>query len=186
MKKMTLVLLAATSAFSVMADEGSLLSEGREVAQKMPPKLLEVLNGEIQRVGHAGALSVCREKAPQLAKALSEKSGWSIRRVSLKNRNPKAAPDAWEQAVLEEFDRRAQTESSATLEKGELVVADGKKTYRYMKALPTQELCLSCHGAEDQIPAEVRSKLKEVYPEDKATGYRLGQIRGAITLKKDL
>ena len=61
---------------------------------------------------------VCREKAPEMAKAASEKTGWKIRRVSLKNCNPKAVPDAWEQAALEDFDRRAAAgESPAKLEK---------------------------------------------------------------------
>ena len=39
-----------------------------------------------------------------MAKAASEQSGWTIKRVSLRNRNPKAVPDAWERAALEEFD----------------------------------------------------------------------------------
>jgi hypothetical protein len=169
------------------ADEAKLLEEGRGIAVKMPPKLLDVLNDEIAKGGHAEAMSVCREKAPQMAKNLSEQTGWAIRRVSLKNRNPKAVPDAWERAVLEEFERRtAAGEKPISLEKGELVSMEGKQVYRYMKALPTQDLCLDCHGMTDRIKPAVQAKLKELYPDDKAVGYGPAEIRGAITLKKPL
>jgi hypothetical protein len=153
----------------------------------MPPKLLGVLKEEIDKGGPASAIGVCRDKAPKMAKAASEKTGWAIRRVSLKNRNPKAVPDAWEEAVLREFDKRAAAgEKPTSLEKGEVVMADGKKMYRYMKALPTQDLCLNCHGTPDRISPEVKAKLGELYPNDKATGYHAAEIRGAVTIKKPL
>lgn len=181
--------LAVTLGQSVpaLADEAKLLEEARGIATKMPPKLLEVLEAEVKKSGHAEAMTVCREKAPQMAKSLSEQTGWAIRRVSLKNRNPKAAPDAWEKAVLEDFDRRTTAGEKPTgMEKGEVVADGDKKFYRYMKALPTQDLCLNCHGMSDRIDPAVQSKLKELYPEDKAVGYGPAEIRGAITIKKPL
>lgn len=185
---LALAALPAMSSVAVLAaDEAQLLEEGRTVAASIPPKLLEVLSDEIQKGGPEGAIGVCREKAPAMAKAASEKTGWAIRRVSLKNRNPKAVPDAWEKAVLEDFERRvAAGEKPAGLEKGELATIDGKQVYRYMKALPTIELCLQCHGTSDQVSPAVQAKLKELYPDDKAVGYGVGQIRGAITIKKPL
>jgi cytochrome c553 len=184
MKKIALaaVLLAALPA---TADD--LLPEARKVATMVPPKLLSVLTVEIEKGGPEGAIGVCREKAPEMAKAASQQTGWAIRRVSLKNRNPKAVPDAWERAILEDFDRRAAAgESPATLEKGEVVTEDGKKSYRYMKALPTVELCTKCHGAPEKLSPAVKAKLAELYPQDKAAGYAVGQIRGAMTIRKPL
>jgi hypothetical protein len=63
---------------------------------------------------------------------------------------------------------------------------DGQPVYRYMKALPTQELCVQCHGSADKITPAVQARLKELYPDDKATGFGIGAIRGAITIKKPL
>lgn len=181
---LSLLLAAAGPA---LADEAKLLEEARGIATKMPPKLLEVLDAEVKKSGHAEAMSVCREKAPQMAKAMSEQTGWAIRRVSLKNRNPKAVPDAWEKAVLEDFDRRTVAgEKPSGMEKGEVVADGDKKYYRYMKALPTQDLCLNCHGTPDRIDPAVKAKLKELYPDDKAVGYSAAEIRGAITLRKPL
>jgi hypothetical protein len=164
-----------------------LLDDARKVAGALPPKLLAVLSAEMEKGGPEGAISVCRDKAPQLAKAASEESGWAVRRVSLRNRNPKAVPDAWERAALEEFDRRAAAgEAPATIEKGEVVTDGGQKTYRYMKALPTMQLCTSCHGDPAAMRPAVRDRLASLYPQDLAVGYKVGDIRGAITLRKPL
>jgi hypothetical protein len=183
-------LIAATAAaflsVGVHADEAKMLEEIRGIGTEMPRNLVNVLMAEIDKGGHAEAISVCREKAPQMAKNVSEQTGWQIRRVSLKNRNPKAVPDDWERTVLEDFERRlAAGEPPASIDKSDIVTApDGKKVFRYMKALPTQELCLNCHGTSDKIKPEVQAKLKELYPEDKATGYGFKQVRGALTAKK--
>jgi hypothetical protein len=189
MKILKLTALACLGAFALnaSADEAKFLEEARTIPQKMQPKLLEVLQAEVKESGHAGAISVCRDKAPQMAKALSEQTGWAIRRVSLKNRNPKAVPDAWEQTVLQDFENRlAAGEDPTRIDKGEVVTVDGQKVYRYMKALPTQELCLFCHGQTNKLAPGVAAKLKELYPDDKATGYGEKQIRGAITVRKTL
>ena len=181
----TAAALFALSAFASSAQDPAWVADARKVAGSVPPKLIAVLNDEIAKGGPEGAIAVCRDKAPELAKAASAESGWAIRRVSLKNRNPKAVPDAWERAALEDFDRRAAGgESPATIEKAEVVVVDGKETYRYMKALPVQPLCVACHGSAEQLSPALKEKLKAVYPDDKGVGYSPGQIRGAITLKK--
>jgi len=184
--KIALLCSALLAAVPALAND-PLLADARKVAGALPPKLLAMLTVEIERGGPEGAISVCRDKAPQLAKAASEESGWAVRRISLKNRNPKAVPDAWERAVLEDFDRRAAAgENPVSLEKGEIVADGGQKSYRYMKALPTQEPCLKCHGDPAAMTPAVREKLGALYPDDKAVGYSAKQVRGAITLKKPL
>ena len=117
-----------------------------------------------------------------MAKPASEETGWNIRRVSLKSRNPKAVPDAWERAAPEDFDRRvAAGEPPTALHKAEIVTLGDHKECRCIKALPAQEFYLQCHGMADRISAGVREKLHALHPEDKAVGYRAGEIRGAIT-----
>jgi hypothetical protein len=114
------------------------VAEARQVASAVPPRLLAVLQEELDRSGPEGAVAVCNEKAPQMARAASEKSGWAIRRVSLRNRNPKAVPDAWEQAALQDFDRRlAAQEPASKLEKSEVTQEGGQNVQRYIRALPT-------------------------------------------------
>jgi len=178
----TLTLFAS---FNALADDAPWLGEARQVASTVPPKLLQVLQEEIARGGPESAVAVCREKAPQMAKAASAQTGWAIKRVSLRNRNPNAVPDAWERAALEDFDRRAAAgESPAKLEKWEVVNSNGRGEYRYMKALPVQSLCLHCHGPAEQLSPAVKQQLQTHYPQDLGTGYAVGQIRGAMTIRK--
>ncbi|MBK6288137.1 MAG: DUF3365 domain-containing protein [Gammaproteobacteria bacterium] len=166
------------------AGEDAQLLEARKVATMLPPRLLAALQEEIGRSGPAGAIPVCKDMAPKMAVEISAQTGWKIRRVSLKTRNDaRAVPDAWERAALEDFDRRAAAgEPPAQLERGEMV----DNEYRYVKALPTQPLCLSCHGPVDQLAPGVRSVLGQLYPDDLATGYSVGQIRGAISVRRSI
>jgi hypothetical protein len=159
--------------------------QARSTAQSVPPKLLAVLQEEIGRGGYEGAVQVCKDKAPAMARAASQETGWSIRRVSLRNRNPMAVPDAWERSALEDFDRRAAAkEPAGQLERAEVVVEGGKPVQRYIRALPTIDMCTNCHGTPDRISPAVAAKLAAMYPADRATGYRAGEIRGAITLRR--
>jgi hypothetical protein len=186
MKKLLAATLAIT-ALHAFADDAALIAETKKTALTIPPKLLTMVQEEIDNGSYHGAIAACSEKAPKMAAAASQNTGWAIRRVSLKNRNPKAVPDAWEKATLEEFDKRlAAGENGMMLEKSEIVADGDKRTLRYMKALPTQKLCLNCHGAEAQIAPEAKDKLKTLYPNDLATGYSEGQIRGALTVKRPL
>ncbi|MBK7060224.1 MAG: DUF3365 domain-containing protein [Rubrivivax sp.] len=188
MKLRTSAALAVTVlcvASAAQAAEPVWVSEARGVSTAVPPKLLQVLQAEIAKSGPEGAISTCQVEAPALARAASQQTGWNVKRVSLRNRNPKAVPDAWERAALEDFDRRAAAhEPAATLERHEAVQEDGKTVWRYIHTLPTGELCLGCHGAQEQLSPAVKAKLVALYPDDRATGYRIGDIRGAMTLKK--
>jgi len=164
--------------------DDALLGEARKVATTLPPKLLAALQEEISKSGPEGAIPVCRDMAPKMAGEISRQTGWKIKRVSLKARNDaRAIPDAWEKAALEDFDKRAAAgEPPAQLEKGEKI----DNEYRYVKALPVQPLCLSCHGPADQLSPAVKSALGQHYPNDRATDYSVGQIRGAISVRKPL
>ena len=66
----------------------------------------------------------------------------------------------------------------------EAVENDGKKNFRFMKAIPTGEVCLKCHGSE--MKPGIKAKLQELYPNDKATGFKLGDIRGAFTITQPM
>lgn len=183
---LSLALSLSVLSTAAVAQEAEWVADARAAATSLPPKLVTALNDEIARSGPEGAIGVCRDMAPPMAKEVAMSTGWQLKRVSLKARNAsRATPDEWERAVLEEFDRRvAAGEDPAKVEKAEIVDKDGQQAYRYAKALPTQALCLNCHGALDTLTPEVRARLKEHYAEDRATGYTVGQVRGAIVATK--
>lgn len=189
---MNLKPIAASLAFAWAAsalaadDVAKYQEESRLVAKTFVQQLGGELQKEMQTGGPASAINVCKNVAPAIASDLSRKNGWHVSRVSLKPRNPLLGfADAWEQKVLADFDaRKARGESPANMEYAEIVTEPQGKYFRYMKAIPVQEVCLACHGAN--IPQNVKDALASDYPHDRATGYSAGQIRGAITIKRPL
>jgi hypothetical protein len=87
--------------------------------------------------------------------------------------------------VLSDFAaRQARGEDVKPMAHFEAVDNNGEKSFRFMKAIPTGEVCLKCHGAD--IAADVKAKLQEAYPDDKATGYKPGDVRGAFTITQPM
>lgn len=171
---------------AVVADE---VSERKQQSVAVVQEFMGELKGHLEKAmksgGPVSAIGVCNQIAPTVAQEQSDKHGWKVGRTSLRLRNPGNAPDVWERKVLEQFDaRRAAGEDPATMAHAEVVEQDGGRTFRFMKAIPTGEVCLKCHGQE--IPAPVGAKLNELYPEDRATGYNLGEIRGAFTITQPM
>jgi len=131
----------------------------------------------------ADALRVCAAVAQDLARK-HEQEGWRVRRISEKYRNPADAPDPGELEVLREWAAaHAQGTLKPTDERGEVITTNGGRSYRYMRPiLIPGPLCLQCHGASDKLAPGVREALQALYPEDRATGYAVGDLRGAISV----
>lgn len=161
----------------------------QEQAQTAVQDFSTALKGELVASMQAGgpitAIEVCHDKAPGIAEAVSLEQGMQLSRVSLKNRNPDNAPNDWQAAVLVDFQERADSgEDAAGLSWQETVeTADGSE-YRFMKAIPTGAVCLACHGAV--LAPEVAARIEALYPEDKATGFSEGDLRGAFVVTKTL
>ena len=171
---------------AVSSAQNADLEENRAVAMQLMQQLAAELKKEMTANGSVAAIAVCQKLAPYLAQQISLDKGWRVTRVSLKVRNPLlGAPDVWEQSALQEFDTRAAAgEALDKMERSETVTEPNGRYFRYLKALPTQPLCLACHGSSEQIPDAVKETLKVKYPHDQATGYALGQVRGAISIKR--
>ena len=147
--------------------------------------LKKELKSAMKEGGPTNAIQVCKNKAPQIAADVSMKHGWRVARTSMKLRNPHNEPDAWELKVMQDLEKRkAAGEEIKKLEYAEIVTTNGKKQFRYMKAIPTGEVCLKCHGSN--IAPDVANKLKNLYPKDQATGFKQGDIRGAFTITQPM
>ncbi|MFO7606386.1 MAG: DUF3365 domain-containing protein [Desulfurivibrionaceae bacterium] len=178
-------LLTLILPFQVLGEDAeikSLKAEALSIAKRFGENLKPRLKEALKNGGPVKAIDVCSNKAPQIARELSLETGWQVKRVSLKPRNSRtASPDEWERAILQKFnERQALGEPPDKLAHGEIV--DGR--FRFLKAQPVESLCLLCHGKT--IAEPVKNALKLHYPNDKATGYSLGEIRGAFSLSKKL
>ena len=157
--------------------------QARLLSKRLASDLSAELTSAMTAHGPTGGIEACSIKAPQIADEIAAESGWLIGRTSLKVRNPNNSPDEWEQAVLNQFElRHAGKENVNNLEYSERVTVGDKTIFRYMKAIPTKGLCLACHGSN--LNDEVANKVNSLYPNDRATGFNLDDIRGAFTLTK--
>lgn len=168
-------------------DKAALVEDAKTAIKTLGMTLQGELKLAMKNGGPINALDVCNTKAPEIAKAVSTEKDMAVSRVSLKNRNAVAGKaNDWQEAILKDFEsRKAGGEKPDTLAYADIVKTDdGKQEFRFMKAIPTGGLCLSCHGTE--VKPEVSAKIKELYPEDKATGYKEGDLRGAFLVVKQL
>lgn len=185
----TTAVLMLTIAAPVIAEEAAQPNAERIAAARAAIKglgggLKEKLVAAMQSGGPISALEVCKLEAPKVTDAQSKSSGMTVGRTALKFRNPGNAPDDFEKRVMEKFVADIKGGADAMkLEHAEVVEKDGKKVFRYMKPIMTAGTpCLACHGGE--LKPEVSAKIKELYPEDHATGFAAGDMRGAFTVKQ--
>lgn len=163
-------------------DKAALVEQAKAAVQALGGALKAELEAAVKTGGPVAALSVCRIKAPELAKAISDEQGMAVKRVSLKNRNPvMGAANEWQTNVLNDFEtRKAAGEDPANLAYAEVVDHE----FRFMKAIPTASVCLGCHGTN--LSPALTAKLTELYPQDQAVGYKEGDLRGAFVVVKNL
>jgi hypothetical protein len=193
MKKLiSIALLCSVPVGMVMAEQDDLkkrATESKAVVKQFMGKLKGELGSAMKSGGPTKAIEVCNTVAPTIAKAESDKHGWEVGRTSLKTRNPSNAPDEWETMVLKKFEERAAAgENPAEMAHFEVVEKDGKKAFRFMKAIGMPPLnkapCLKCHG--ENIDPAISAKIDELYPNDQARGYKPGMIRGAFTITQPM
>ncbi len=153
----------------------------KQFAEQLQDKLVTTVNES----GPIEALSVCSDAAPEIAQQVSTDTGIALKRTGLKIRNPDSVADEWELKVLQDFEqRKAEGTEFKQLQYSEVVEIDGKSVLRYMKAIPVMEKCLACHGSD--IAEPIAKRLDELYPQDQARNFKLGDIRGAFSTQEVL
>lgn len=188
-KQIILSALIALTVFPALAGELDKYKEESRAAVMPFMKALMAANMKaIKEGGPESAIKVCKEIAPAMAGDISRQNGWKLTRVSLKVRNPLlGTPDEWEQKTLMQYEQRiAKGEKPETLESAEIVDEPSGKYFRYMKPIVMQQGCVACHGTADKISEGVRARLGADYPHDQATGYLPGQLRGGVSIKREI
>lgn len=172
---------AARAQDATPADAAS-LAAARAAAKGLGETLKAQLVAAIKAGGPVAAVGVCRSIAPAIAEDQSQAHAVKVGRTALKVRNPANAPDAFERRVLEDFVRKINAGADpASLEHAETVTQNGESVFRYMKAIPTAaEPCLTCHGSN--LEPALKAEIQRLYPDDQATGFDPGELRGAFTV----
>lgn len=186
---LAIAILGAASGSAGAGDTGALepyAVKAREAVKAMGGALQSKLKEAIAAGGPVSAVAVCNTLAPQITAEKSAAAGMSIKRTALRVRNPANAPDELEKRILEDFAAQfAAGKDPATVEHIEEVEAGGRTQVRYFKAIPTaKEPCLACHGSA--VSGELMDVIGKLYPQDAATGFSAGDLRGAfsVTMEK--
>jgi hypothetical protein len=157
----------------------------RTTSVEFVKSLKGILVNQIQTNGVLKAVSVCSDTAQVLTNNFGLQKGVFIRRVSFNNRNKNNFPDDFEKKVLNKFELLHQNkELNSETEHVEIVREGEFKYLRYLKPILVQAECLNCHGSESDIMPEVKKLIAQKYSKDKALGYSIGDLRGAVSLKK--
>jgi hypothetical protein len=160
---------AAAAAAVVVAGEGpteeqkeKMLAAKEALFQRLSGRLMEAMSSE----GPVAAIGVCQTEAPQIAKAISEEQGVSIGRTGVRLRNQNNQPPAWATSLVE-----AKTDTP-------IFVKLSNDHAAALLPIKLQAQCLMCHGPRDQIIPDVQAQLAKLYPDDQATGFQEGELRG--------
>ncbi len=158
---------------------------GDSIATEAQKTLMSNVVAAIQVGGIAGAVGFCSEGALPLTDSLSGHFEVAIRRLSDRNRNPGNAIRSVTDSLAWQ---RIQALMADTLhpQKHLALRSDNGGTYYYKAITIAMPACLKCHGSPGgDIDPETLAGIRSTYPDDKAVGYRMGELRGMWKIRMD-
>ncbi|MDH4228009.1 MAG: DUF3365 domain-containing protein [Deltaproteobacteria bacterium] len=182
---LSLALSQGNNALATKAEEEAAL----KTARVMTTELLKRTKGMLVKLLHEGdmlkAITVCAIAVPEIMAEFNSKPHHTIKRTSVKYRNPANMPDYYERKILEEMQSLADKgRLTPEFESIDVVTENDDITYlRYMKPLRVEKPCLNCHGPSENIAPEVMKFLAKFYPDDRARDFKEGDLRGAVSVK---
>ena len=137
--------------------------------------LRRTLARELATGGVAGAMAFCRPETYHFVDSLAGVLKATARRVSERPRTPA------NKGLLRPEEMRPDTTRT--------IKRESQEVFFYQRPIVlNNRLCLRCHGeiGKDILAADY-AIIKQKYPQDQATGYKLGQAMGAwqLSLRRD-
>lgn len=132
----------------------------------MMQRLMAELGQAMGRGGPSQGIRVCKDRAPEIAATVSKEHDLKIGRTSFRLRNPSNAPPTWARDAVA---RKVATPTFFRAEENRLGA---------LYPITLGKLCLTCHGPREELAEEVVAALSAHYPEDAATGFAEGDLRG--------
>lgn len=142
------------------------LERAKKARQEMGGAMLGLVSKAVKEEGFEAAIEVCSGKAPELAAQVAAKHDVKLGRTSFKLRNTKNTAPDWAK------------EHVAKRSTAPLYVANKDGGFGELSAIKVGPPCLKCHGQADQLGPGVADTLAKLYPEDRATGFAAGDLRG--------
>jgi hypothetical protein len=164
------------------AAQAAALQRAGAAAMELARSLRQRLVAAMAQGGAVGAVEVCAREARDIAAAVAARSGVRVGRASLRLRNPANAAPAWVGTWL-----AAQGEGPAAraTSLSRIEAGPAGPLARVIKPIAVEGLCVTCHGPRESIDPRVAEALRRSYPQDRAVGYRPGDLRGALWAEVD-
>lgn len=156
------------------------LASARSAVERFGAALQATLGAALAAGDPVAAIGVCSEQAPAIAAQAGAAAGLQLGRVSRRPRNPANTPTDWQRGVLEQW--AAELAAGGDLTDREAFVATPDGGFGYLRPIVIRPPCLVCHGTA--ISPGLTVELRAKYPADRATGYRVGELRGAFTASR--
>lgn len=161
--------------------EADIINQGNQATAALFGELSSKLKAAMQSGGTEKSITVCKEMAQPTTRSTSDSfANLKLTRISLKPRNPVNKANSFDQKVLHDWEQ--QISEGAQLPAA-LVKLQSDSSAVYYKPIITGEVCLNCHGDPAAFPQAFQAKLNELYPDDQATGYQIGHLRGAFRVE---
>ncbi len=156
------------------------LARADEASGLLMKRLGTQLKSALKAGGPESALQVCQQVGQPLTDATNQElGGVTVTRTALKVRNPKNEPNESDRKVMEAWLQK--NEDGSMLLKSEVVQGPKGGTVVY-KPILTQQVCLKCHGDPATFSPELKASLNQLYPNDQATGFTEGSLRGVFKI----
>lgn len=154
-------------------DPAPALARADAAATQFATALRARLQAAMREGGPVAAVGVCSTEAPAIATRVSAETGVRVGRASLRTRNPANVAPPWVATWLQQ-----QGERSAEGVVGIRTTEGG--VARVLRPIAVEGVCVMCHGDPETLAPPLREALQARYPSDRATGYRVGDLRGAL------
>jgi hypothetical protein len=160
------------------------VARGDMISQVTQMALASKLKEVVQEEGIAAALKFCNVNAYPIVDSLEEVYNTQVKRASSRVRNPGDTPNNMEGEIIEDYSRDMSKGNTPEVK----IILDDDKAHYFKPIILSAELCLKCHGQPGSDVLDENYKIiKELYPDDNATGHKLGDLRGiwSISFDKD-
>ncbi|MGF1510043.1 MAG: DUF3365 domain-containing protein [Myxococcota bacterium] len=140
-------------------------ARAKAAKKELAQALSTTLKAAVQEGDYARGIEVCRGAAPEITAAVAGHPNLEIGRTAERLRNPNNRPPAWAAPWVARAERQE-------------VILRSEEGIRALFPIVLAEPCVHCHGSAGDIPDEVKGMLGKLYPEDRATGFAPGDLRG--------
>ena len=150
---------------------------GNSIVKKTFDTLRNSLQTAISQSGFEGAVPYCQTAAYSLTNIYASNSV-TIRRTTLKYRNPANKPDTSEERILKIF---ASLKEQGIINDSIKPITEESKNgqIHFYKPIMLQQMCASCHGSKSiDIQPPVWKAINTLYPLDRAYDFKTGDLRG--------